>query len=117
MYGVFISSRRNFLKHDSRKTLAAVLMSVFLAFSLSTMVRADNIEDTIAVTPTGTATIQAGGSPTCNPSDSPKKCENVVYYVVANGQDGFGGCDATTSSPVTITVNTPSGVSANHNSF
>jgi hypothetical protein len=86
------------LNNINVNVMAAIAIGAMLVFSVAgTKAFADNVQDDI-VTGSQTRTITAGGSTTVN------------YWIEANGQGGFGGCDAADGSSVKITFNAPNGV-------
>ncbi|MGE5462149.1 MAG: HYR domain-containing protein [Syntrophothermus sp.] len=82
-----------------QKFSTALSLAVILAMLLTSLVLADNLVDN--ATSAGLDTITAGGSTT------------ITYQLVANGTPGTdpAGCDATSSKPVTVTINKPGAVS------
>jgi hypothetical protein len=64
----------------------------------ATAALADNVQNDVGAG--GNGTITAGGSTTIN------------YRITANSGDGQAGCNAADSTPATVTINAPSGVTA-----
>jgi hypothetical protein len=73
-------------------------MTVFFVVALGAVALADNVQNDVVAG--GNDTFVEGGSSTVN------------YRIAANSGDGETGCNATTSSPATVTIILPAGVTA-----
>ena len=72
--------------------MAAIAIGVMLIFSASGMKAfADNVQDDIDASVSSSQTITAGGDGLA-----------VKYWIIANGQGGLSGCDASDGSPATV---------------
>lgn len=74
----------------------AMSLALIAAMLVNSLAFADNVQNDVVVG--GNDTFTAGGSTTVN------------YRITANSGDGESGCNATVSSPATVTINVPGGV-------
>jgi hypothetical protein len=83
------------------KFSTALSLAVIAAMLITSLALADNVQND--VNSTGNDTITSGGTTTIN------------YSIAANNGDGQTGCNAADSSPATVTINTPAGVTVDTN--
>jgi len=79
-----------------QKFANALSLALIVAMLFTSVALADNVQNDVVAG--GNDTITAGASTTIN------------YRITANNGDGQTGCNAADSSPATITINTPAGV-------
>jgi hypothetical protein len=86
-----------------RGKITLLFMTLGLLLAIPAVALADNLQDEITGdVNTGTQTITAGGS------------TDVDYWIVGNGSDG---CNVDASNAATVTINTPTGVTASPSSL
>jgi hypothetical protein len=90
---------RTFLR--GKVTLLFMMLGMLLA--IPAVAIADNVQNDVV----------AGGNDTIVSGDS----TTVNYRIAANNGDGETGCNAKLTSPATVTINTPAGVSASPSSL
>ena len=82
----------------ARRLIRALVLGTLVALLATSVAFADNVQNDVVAG--GNDTITAGGSTTVN------------YRIAANNGDGQTGCNAADSSPATVTINAPAGVTA-----
>lgn len=80
----------------SKMILSMVLL---VALTITSLVSADNVQNDVVAG--GNDTITAGGSTT------------IMYRITANNGDDQRGCNAEDTTPASVRINTPTGVTAN----
>jgi hypothetical protein len=78
------------------KFFNALSLALIMAMLFTSLALADNVQNDVVAA--GNGTITAGGSTVVN------------YRINENNGDGQTGCNAADSSPATVTINTPAGV-------
>jgi len=86
-----------------RSKVTLLFMTCALLLAIPAIVLADNVKNDVVAGGNDTTTV---GTPT-----------TVNYEIQQTGSGGLGGCDATTTSPVTVNINAPAGVTASPSSL
>ena len=85
--------------NTKRKVWFGLTLAVLFAMLVSTMAFADTVQNDVTAA-LGNDTFALGGSTTVN------------YRIMANSGDGQTGCNAADTTPATVTINVPDGVTA-----
>jgi hypothetical protein len=85
------------------KFFNALSLALIAAMLVTSLALADNVQNDVV----------AGGNDTITAGDS----TTVNYRIAANSGDGQSGCNAADSSPATVTINAPAGVTATPSSL